>query len=190
MDDKSLRDLLNGALTGEPPIGPVAQNSLQAGMRLRRRRRAWAAGCAAAAAAVIVIPAGTGVLGHSPGPAGGQRSATVYVASQGQRNLTGRITPINAATNRAEGAIWVGVSPDALAITPDGKTAYVASVSSRTVTPISTATDTPGKPIKVSIGPELIAITPDGKTAYVANLSSRSVIPISTATNTPGKPIR
>jgi hypothetical protein len=38
MDDKSLRPLLDGALTGEPPIGPVAQNALAVGIRLRRRR--------------------------------------------------------------------------------------------------------------------------------------------------------
>ena len=38
MDPQSLRDLLDGALDGEPPIGPVAQNALTAGIRLRRRR--------------------------------------------------------------------------------------------------------------------------------------------------------
>ena len=105
MDDKSLGGLLNGALTGEPPIGPVAQNSLEAGKRLRRRRRrrAWAAGCAAVAAVAVIIPAGGRVLGHSPGPAGGQRSGTVYVASQSERNLTGRITPIS----RREISAWV-----------------------------------------------------------------------------------
>ena len=32
MDDKSLHDLLNGALAGEPPLGPVAQNALAAGI--------------------------------------------------------------------------------------------------------------------------------------------------------------
>jgi hypothetical protein len=41
MDDQSLRDLLDGALAGEPPIGPVAQNALTAGIRLRRRHRIW-----------------------------------------------------------------------------------------------------------------------------------------------------
>src|SRR5436190_265561 len=191
MDDKSLHDLLNGALAGEPPIGPVAQNSLGAGIRLRQRRRALAAaGCAAVAVIAVIIQTGTGLIGHSPGPAGRQRPGTAYVADQGERNLIGRITPINTATNRAEGAIWAGVNPEVIAITPDGKTLYVANVGSRTVRPISTATNTPGKPIKVDVGPELIAITPNGKTAYVAGLSSRRVIPINTATNTAGKPIK
>ena len=188
MDDKSLHDLLNGALAGEPPIGPVAQNSLRAGIRLRRRRRALAAaGCAAVAVIAVIIQTGTGLIGHSPGPAGRQRPGTAYVADQGERNLIGRITPINTATNRAEGAIWAGVNPEVMAITPDGKTLYVANVGSRTVRPISTATNTPGQPIHVGSAPGLIAITPDGKTAYVA--SAYAVTPISTATNRPGKPI-
>ena len=38
IDDKSLRPLLDGALAGEPPIGPVAQNALAVGVGLRRRR--------------------------------------------------------------------------------------------------------------------------------------------------------
>jgi len=33
-----LRDLLDGALAGEPRIGPVALNALASGIRLRRRR--------------------------------------------------------------------------------------------------------------------------------------------------------
>ena len=48
-----------------------------------------------------------------------------------------------------------------IAITPNGKTAYVANVrSSGTVTPIKTATNSRLKPIKVGIGPNAIAITP------------------------------
>jgi len=38
MDDKSVHDLLDRALAGEPPIGPVAQNALAVGIGLRRRR--------------------------------------------------------------------------------------------------------------------------------------------------------
>jgi YVTN family beta-propeller protein len=84
--------------------------------------------------------------------------------------------------------IKVGVRPAAIAITPDGKTAYVTNLLSSTVTPIATATNTPGKPIKVPRLPEAIAITPDGKTAYVAVWSG--VIPITTATNTRGRLIK
>ena len=56
-----------------------------------------------------------------------------------------------------------------MAMTPDGKTIYVANLGSGTVTPVSTATNTAGQPIKVGSQPSAIAITPDGKTVYVAN---------------------
>ena len=46
-----------------------------------------------------------------------------------------------------------------IAITPDGKTAYVATAGA--VIPISTATNKPGTPIHVGPGsPAAIAITP------------------------------
>jgi DNA-binding beta-propeller fold protein YncE len=64
--------------------------------------------------------------------------------------------------------------PDGIAITPDGKTVYVANIGSGTVTPIDTATN-----------------APDGKTAYVGVWGEPgTVVPIATATNTPGQPIQ
>src|ERR1019366_1816311 len=92
------------------------------------------------------------------------------------------------ATNTAGPPIPVGSYPEGIAITPDGKTAYVANYISDTVTPIATATNTAGPPITTGNTPQGIAITPDGKTAYVANNSSGTVTPIATATNTAGPP--
>jgi YVTN family beta-propeller protein len=85
--------------------------------------------------------------------------------------------------------IPVGDQPTAIAITPDGATAYVANLGSADVTPISVATNVPGTPIPTAIGPQGIAITPDGATAYVTNAGSDAVTPITVATNTPGTPI-
>ena len=59
------------------------------------------------------------------------------------------MTPIATATNTAGPPITVGNDPDDIAITPDGKTAYVANSGSGTVTPIATATNTAGPPITV-----------------------------------------
>ena len=66
---------------------------------------------------------------------------------------------------------------EGIAITPDGKTAYVTSDES-IVVPIDTATGTPGAPIRVGVNrpglhdqPDGIVITPDGRTAYVVNQS-------------------
>ena len=111
----------------------------------------------------------------------------------------GTVTPIVTATNTPGEPIDVGNEPFAIAITPDGTTAYVANTwentgrpasGQGTVTPIAAATGTPGLPIQVGSGPWAFAITPDGKTAYVINFYSHSVTPIATATNTPGPPIR
>lgn len=99
---------------------------------------------------------------------------------------------IRVATDTPERVIKVGVGadPSAIAITPNGKTAYVALLSDDEVLPVSTATNKPGKPIKVGSGPAALVITPNGKTVYAANWFSDTVTPISTATDKPAKPIK
>jgi DNA-binding beta-propeller fold protein YncE len=72
-------------------------------------------------------------------------------------NGAGTVTPISTATNTAGPAIKVGKYPFAIAIAPDGLTAYVANYGAGTVTPISTATNGAGA---VGHGPIAIAITP------------------------------
>ena len=117
---------------------------------------------------------------------------TLYVANSYPMPV-GTVTPIQVCTNVAGKPIPVGNAPVRIAITPDGRTAYVVNQDSNNVTPISTRTDKPGKAIQVARRPSAIAITPNGKTAYVANVGfglASSVIPISTATNRTGKPIR
>ena len=99
------------------------------------------------------------------------------------------VIPVSTATNTLGRPIKIGAIPAAIAITPDGRTAYIADGNQRTVTPVSTATNTLGRPIKIGGYPAAIAITPDGKTAYVGT-SSGTVTPINTASNTAGKPIK
>lgn len=57
----------------------------------------------------------------------------------------GVVTPVSTATNRPERPVRVACYPDAVAVSPDGKTVWVGS--SNWITPISTATDKAGKPI-------------------------------------------
>jgi YVTN family beta-propeller protein len=76
-----------------------------------------------------------------------------------------------------------------IAITPNGKTAYVANYGSGTVTVLSIATDRATGQVEVGKMPQTVLVTPDGKTAYVANFGSNSVSPIDTATNKPGPAI-
>jgi YVTN family beta-propeller protein len=118
-------------------------------------------------------------------PASVAQAQTAYVTA----TITGKVVPIDTATNTAGAPITVGADPVGVAITPDGKTAYVANFATNTVSPIDTATNTAGPPVPVGPEPEGIAIMPDGKTAYVTNRASNTVTPIDTATNTPGTPI-
>jgi len=144
-----------------------------------RHRRAglWRRGgrCVSVLVAAALVGGAAGPTGLAPGHGlraghGGAagRGLTAYVTSPSLSN-TGWVTPINTMTNRPGKPIKVGDSPLAVAITPGGKTAYVANSGSGTVIPIATATNTPGKPIKSGNSPAWIAITPNGKTAYVAN---------------------
>ena len=98
------------------------------------------------------------------------------------------VTPIATATDTAGPPIAVGTSPIAVAITPDGTTAYVANSDSGNVTPVATASNTARSAITLGGSPSGIAITPDGASAYVSGGfgGSNWVVPISIATDTPG----
>jgi DNA-binding beta-propeller fold protein YncE len=89
--------------------------------------------------------------------------------------------------------ITSGFDDDALAITPNGKTAYVAQNVTNTVVSVSLATGANGGLINVGQEATAIAITPDGQTAYVVTggpqLGPSGVVPIDTATNTAGATI-
>ncbi|MGH6848500.1 MAG: YncE family protein, partial [Methylocella sp.] len=78
-----------------------------------------------------------------------------------------------------------GSCPDGIAITPDGKHAYVTNgFFSTDVVVIDTATNmVVGPPIRVGLGPPAVAINPDGKHAYVTNPFDDNVSVIDTAIN-------
>jgi YVTN family beta-propeller protein len=131
----------------------------------------------------------------------------------------GNVTPINTATNKVGKPIDFQGYARLIAITPNGRSAYVLSVElgpQGWVTPINTATGTAGKAITLGTGsnPGAIAITPNGKTVYVTATVARGVCgsadcgggspaagyaagsvygtltPISAATSKPGKAIK
>jgi YVTN family beta-propeller protein len=121
---------------------------------------------------------------------------TIYVTG-GYSPNTGDddVYPVNATTHAVGTAIAVGGGPTAIAITPDGATAYVVNRYD-TFEAINSSTN--------MVGPEIptrafattntgllvaIAIAPDGKTAYSANNvgdQPAGVVPIDLMTNTPG----
>ena len=174
MDETALRTLLDSALDSEPPLGPIAQNSLRAGIKLRRRRRVRAAAgsVAAAAAIAIAIPA---AIGHTPGPVTGHRAAasTVYFAYVPDAVEPGKLTiiPISTATSTAGKPIRLRGLFGAVALTPDGKTLYAARPEHghpdqhrHRHGPGSRSASAAAR------NPFGIAITPDGKTAYAVGL--------------------
>jgi DNA-binding beta-propeller fold protein YncE len=165
MDETTLRALLAQATDNEPPIGQLARNALQAGIRLRRRRRV--AGAATSAAAVVVlatgVPALTGASG-SPPRAGHPVKGMAYVATSAQT-----VVAINLATNTPVKVIKLPVpgTTQAMAITPDHKTVYTVSAQGE-MTPISTATGKTGRPFRIGFDVRQILITPNGKSAYAS----------------------
>jgi autotransporter-associated beta strand protein/YVTN family beta-propeller protein len=134
---------------------------------------------------------GTGPIGVAVTPNG----KYVYVTSPGpimnNNGFVGNtVSVINAATNALVGSITVGTGPIGIALTPDGKFAYVGNNGSDVVSVINTAANTVVSSIAippVSLGstnqPIGVALTPDGRYAYVANNGSNSVSVINTATN-------
>src|ERR1700689_3784950 len=151
MDETSLPALLETAIGDEPPIGLAGRNPLREGIRLRRRTQMRrAAGAAAVVAALAAaVPAVTGAIGNS---AAAPSAGTAYVVIQG----SGTVVPIDLASNPPEQPIHVGRSLFAIAIIPNGKTAYVSQTATATplgpgngaVVPVDLATNTAGKPIR------------------------------------------
>jgi DNA-binding beta-propeller fold protein YncE len=122
---------------------------------------------------------------------------TAYVVNSD----AGTLVPIDLATQTLGKPIRVGVvkqpsgpsaDPLSVAITPDGKTAYVLTPSldpqhSSLVTPVDTATGTAGKPIQLPGVIDSIAVSPDGQTLYAGGYRPITLTAISTSTNQVGQ---
>lgn len=121
------------------------------------------------------------------------------VANTGNGSSSGTVSVIQLSSGgggSVQQTIAVGNSfslPSAIAITPDGSTAYVADFGAGQVVPINLSNDQVGTPISVGNGsasdPMALAITPNGKTLYVVLNGNQSVVPVTIATNTPGTAI-
>jgi hypothetical protein len=88
-------------------------------------------------------------------------------------------------TRRAK--VDVGEEPSSVVISPDGKTAYVASRAAATVSKI-VAIDTPAPLVEATVAvgsePVALALSPTGRRLYVAELAESRVARIATATLT------
>jgi len=126
------------------------------------------------------------VLNPSAFPAPGPRS-----------NRAPAVTPILTATNTELAPIRLRATkggPFDIAVTPDGKTAYVldgggSQAYANLVIPIDLAAGRALAPIRIKASGVVggVVVSPHGGTAYV--LSSRAITPINTATNKAGPAI-
>lgn len=96
---------------------------------------------------------------------------------------TNSVAIIDTATNQFVGPeIPVGSGPYSIAITPDGKTAYVGNDSPESLNIVNLQTGQAGPAIELGTNLFVIAISPDGKTAYMTT-SSGKVLVLDTQTN-------
>ncbi len=70
-----------------------------------------------------------------------------------------------------------------MALTPDGKSAFVTNLGDNTVSVIDTETDSVITTVSVGSYPRGLAVTPDGSRAYVANSSDNTISVINTSSN-------
>ena len=159
-----------------------------------------------ASTGIAVRPIGLGALSPvalavAPG------AKTLYVVAVGgdEDGSPGSVIPIATATDRPGRPIAVGTSPQAIAITPNGKMAYVLNgidaattpeTTPATVTPIDLATCTALHPIKVGTLPLSMTMSPNGKLLYVVDSSQSNpgepsaITPVDTATDTSAPAIK
>lgn len=100
------------------------------------------------------------------------------------------VVPFDVRSNAAGPPIAIpGAS--AVAFTPDGRTAFVASADTDTVVPVDVASRATGAPIGLGAGtrPVALTVTPDGRTVYVAGAGAGAVQPIDVASRRAGGPI-
>jgi YVTN family beta-propeller protein len=108
----------------------------------------------------------------------------VYALYEGAVGFPSTVVVIDTSSNTVVATISpVGEAPLGLAITPDGKTLYVAD-QIHAVLIVDTASNTVTGTIPVTGFPASLAITPDGTRLFVGLEGGNSVAIIDTATNT------
>jgi YVTN family beta-propeller protein len=148
------------------------------------------AGAARSVRAVAIGPTGTLVVGSAQLDAGGGTTGP------------GTVTAISTANNSITTAVKVGTDPVAVAVTPSGRTAFVAGVGSDedgspgTFMPVDLASGVAGKPVAMGTDPVAVVLAPNGKTVYVVcsydaatQAPTGSVRSVSTASGSVGKAI-
>jgi len=131
---------------------------------------------------------GLGVPAHAA-TASGAIPGTIFVTNLNKNTVTS-INPKSHVIHVISGFN----GPLGIALTPNGRTAYVTNSLGNTVSPINLAGGSAslGAPIRVGSAPAAIAVANNGAFAYVTNFNSNSVTPINLRTKppTPGTAIK
>lgn len=119
--------------------------------------------------------------------------ALAYVVDLGTSTASSAVTPVRlGATPSAQPSIGFSSNPpNFIAISPDGRKAYVTDPTNGKVVPLDLTTTPAAKGAAVPAGthPEGIAFAPGGATAYATDNGGTSITPIDVATNAPGAAI-
>jgi YVTN family beta-propeller protein len=145
-------------------------------------KTAWVANYGSGTVVSVTIPGGrlgTPIaVGNNPtGLAVTPDGRHLLVANSGDGSVSDvTLTNLTVNTFSLEPTATGFVTPQAVAISPDGATAYVTDSANDVLVPIDIASDTPTDGALVDGDePGAVAITPDGSQAYVANRANDSV---------------
>jgi YVTN family beta-propeller protein len=165
--------------------------------RTKRRKPLLLLSAAAGAGAVLLMNgravAQSPVPTRFTGPTSSQPLAMTtddaFLAVVNPDNNSVSFFDVRSDKNRKVAEVPVQIEPNSVAITPDGRKAYVANTVSGTVSviPLNLRNGSVSRPtvhIPVGAEPYGIALTPNGTKLYVTNARSNSVSVISTATDT------
>ena len=108
--------------------------------------------------------------------AGDDTVTTSYTAADGSKESA------TAAVKWVHPTVAVGNHPQGVAVSPDGKQAYVTNIDGGTVSVITVATNAVAATITVGAHPSAVAFSPDGTQAYVTDGNSADVSVITVAT--------
>lgn len=130
---------------------------------------------------VTVIDTNTNTLANTIAASG----ARLVITPDGSKVIVGsdKAIVIDTRTNTVLASLTLPSGVGALAVTPDGKSVYMAHYYSNSVSVLNTSSYALAA-VAVGTGPTAIEITPDGGKAYVGNDTSSNVSIIDIATNT------
>jgi DNA-binding beta-propeller fold protein YncE len=158
-----------------------------------------------AATGLAAPPIGLGELPDALAVAPGAKTVYVVEVGSDEQGSPGRVVPIATNNYTLSKAIPVGTNPQAIAIRPDGRMAYVLNgpdaattpaTTPVTLTPINLVTRSELRAVPVGALPLSMTMSPNGKLIYVVDSSPShpgepsGITPFGTATGKAGPAIK